>query len=168
MQNDTRAKLQRPTDPYLRDRLHDLDDLANRLLHQLTGQSLVATHDELPDNAIVVARNMGPAALLDYDRKKLRGLVIEDGGPSSHVAIIARALGIPAIGEVANIADLVEQGDAIIVDATSGRRAIASARRCRSRLCRKGAAQSPAPGAISQAARRSAGHSRRRDVSICT
>jgi phosphotransferase system enzyme I (PtsP) len=120
VQNDTRAKLQRLTDPYLRDRLHDLDDLANRLLHQLTGQSLVATHDELPDNAIVVARNMGPAALLDYDRKKLRGLVIEDGGPSSHVAIIARALGIPAIGEVANVVDLVEPGDAIIVDAVSG------------------------------------------------
>ncbi|HWG03689.1 MAG TPA: phosphoenolpyruvate--protein phosphotransferase [Beijerinckiaceae bacterium] len=120
VQNDTRAKLQRSTDPYLRERLHDLDDLANRLLHQLTGQSLVATHEELPDNAIIVARTMGPAALLDYDRKKLRGLVIEDGGPSSHVAIIARALGIPAIGEVANIVDLVEQGDAIIVDATSG------------------------------------------------
>ena len=120
VQNDARAKLQRSTDPYLRDRLHDLDDLANRLLHQLTGQSLVATHEELPDNAIVVARTMGPAALLDYDRKKLRGLVIEDGGPSSHVAIIARALGIPAVGEVANIADLVEQGDAIIVDGTSG------------------------------------------------
>ena len=120
VQNDARARLQRSTDPYLRDRLHDLDDLANRLLHQLTGQSLVATHEELPDNAIVVARTMGPAALLDYDRKKLRGLVIEDGGPSSHVAIIARALGIPAVGEVANITDLVEQGDAIIVDGTSG------------------------------------------------
>ena len=120
VQNDARARLQRSTDPYLRDRLHDLDDLANRLLHQLTGQSLVATHEELPDNAIVVARTMGPAALLDYDRKKLRGLVLEDGGPSSHVAIIARALGIPAVGEVANITDLVEQGDAIIVDGKSG------------------------------------------------
>jgi phosphotransferase system enzyme I (PtsP) len=120
VQNDARAKLQRSTDPYLRDRLHDLDDLANRLLHQLTGVSLVAPHEEMPDNAIVVARTMGPAALLDYDCKKLRGLVIEDGGPSSHVAIIARALGIPAVGEVANIADLVEQGDAIIVDGTTG------------------------------------------------
>ena len=120
VQNDARAKLHRATDPYLRDRLHDLDELANRLLHQLTGQSLVATHEELPDNAIVVARTMGPAVLLEYDRKKLRGLVIEAGGPSSHVAIIARALGIPAVGEVANIADLVEQGDAIIVNGTSG------------------------------------------------
>ncbi len=120
VQNDTRAKLQRSTDPYLRDRLHDLDDLANRLLHQLTGQSFVAEHDDLPENAIIVARNMGPAALLEYDRKKVRGLVLEDGGPSSHVAIIARALGIPAVGDVPNITDLVEAGDSIIVDGSTG------------------------------------------------
>jgi phosphotransferase system enzyme I (PtsP) len=74
----------------------------------------------LPANAIIVARNMGPAALLEYDRSNLRGLVLEDGGPSSHVAIIARALGVPAIGEVPNITDLVESGDAIIVDGATG------------------------------------------------
>jgi phosphotransferase system enzyme I (PtsP) len=74
----------------------------------------------LPDNAILVARNMGPAALLDYERANLRGLVLEDGGPTSHVAIIARALGIPAIGDVPNVTDLVETGDAIIVDGDSG------------------------------------------------
>ena len=120
VQNDARAKLQRRTDPYMRERLHDLDDLANRLLHQLTGQPFVTANEDLPDNAILVARTMGPAALLDYDRKKLRGLVLEEGGPSSHVAIVARALGIPAVGEIANITDLVEQGDAIIVDGSSG------------------------------------------------
>ena len=120
VQNDARAKLQRRTDPYMRERLHDLDDLANRLLHQLTGQPFGTANEDLPDNAILVARTMGPAALLDYDRKKLRGLVLEEGGPSSHVAIVARALGIPAVGEIANITDLVEQGDAIIVDGSSG------------------------------------------------
>ncbi len=120
VQNDARAKLQRQTDPYMRERLHDLDDLANRLLHQLTGQAFVANKDDLPDNAILVARTMGPAALLDYDRARLRGLVLEDGGAASHVAIVARALGIPAVGEVANITDLVEQGDAVIVDGSSG------------------------------------------------
>ncbi len=120
VQNDARAKLQRQTDPYLRDRLHDLDDLANRLLHQLTGQSFVATRESIPDNAILVARTMGPAALLDYDRARLRGLVLEDGGLSSHVAIVARALGIPAVGEAQNVTNLVEQGDAIIVDGTAG------------------------------------------------
>jgi phosphotransferase system enzyme I (PtsP) len=120
VQNDARAKLQRQTDPYIRDRLHDLDDLANRLLHRLTGQSFVVDRASMPDNAILVARTMGPAVLLEYERARLRGLVLEEGGPTSHVAIVARALGIPAVGEVANITDLVETGDAIIVDGTSG------------------------------------------------
>ncbi|MBI1868564.1 MAG: phosphoenolpyruvate--protein phosphotransferase, partial [Methylocystis sp.] len=120
VQNDARARLQRQTDPYLRDRLHDLDDLANRLLHQLTGQSYVADRDSMPENAIVVARTMGPAALLDYDRKRLRGLVLEEGGPASHVAIVARALGVAAVGLAPNITDLVETGDAIIVDGATG------------------------------------------------
>ncbi len=120
VQNDTRAKLVRQTDPYLRDRLHDLDELAHRLLHQLTGQSLVASHDLLPENAVIVARSMGPAALLEYDRARLRGLVLEDGGVGSHVAIVARALGIATVGEVANVSSLVEPGDAIIVDGGLG------------------------------------------------
>jgi phosphotransferase system enzyme I (PtsP) len=120
VQNDARAKLQRRTEPYLRERLHDLDDLANRLLHQLTGQSYVTSHADLPANAIVIARTMGPAALLEYDRAKLRGLVLEDGSAGSHVAIVARALGIAAIGGVSNIIDFVEPGDPIIVDGTTG------------------------------------------------
>jgi len=120
VQHDARAKLQRRTEPSMRERLHDLDDLANRLLHQLPAQSFAAAHDELPENAIIVARTMGPAALLEYDRSKLRGLVLEDAGGGSHVAIVARALGIPAAGDVANILDFVEPGDAIIVDGALG------------------------------------------------
>jgi phosphotransferase system enzyme I (PtsP) len=120
VQNDARARLQRQTDPYLRERLHDLDDLANRLLHQLTGQALIAPPETLPDNAILVARSMGPAALLEYDRRRLRGLVLEDAGNSSHVAIVARSLGIPTVGDVANITSLVEQGDSIIIDGSAG------------------------------------------------
>ena len=120
VQNDARAKLQRQTDPYLRDRLHDLNDIANRLLHQLAGQSLVLQPDELPDNAILVARSMSPAALLDYDRTRLRGLVLEEAGAASHIAIVARALGIPAVSDIPNISEIVEQGDAIIVDGLTG------------------------------------------------
>ena len=118
--NDARAKLQRQTDPYLRDRLHDLTDVANRLLHQLAGQSLVLLPDELPENAILVARSMSPAALLDYDRSRLRGLVLEEAGASSHIAIVARALAIPAVSDIANISEIVEHGDAIIVDGDAG------------------------------------------------
>jgi phosphotransferase system enzyme I (PtsP) len=120
VQNDARAKLQRQTDPYLRDRLHDLTDIANRLLHQLAGQSLVLLPDELPESAILVARSMSPAALLDYDRSRLRGLVLEEAGASSHIAIVARALAIPAVSEIPNISEIVEQGDAIIVDGDMG------------------------------------------------
>ncbi|MEI7803698.1 MAG: phosphoenolpyruvate--protein phosphotransferase [Hyphomicrobiales bacterium] len=120
VQSDTRARMLRQTDPYLRDRLHDLDDLANRLMRVLMGQDHAPSKDQLPENAIVVARSMGPAALLDYDRKRLRGLILEEGGPTSHVAIVARALGIPAIGEIENATGLVEPGDAVIVDGATG------------------------------------------------
>jgi phosphotransferase system enzyme I (PtsP) len=120
VQSDTRARMLRASDPYLRDRLHDLDDLANRLMRVLMGQDHAPGKEQLPDNAIVVARAMGPAALLDYDRKKLRGLVLEEGGPTSHVSIVARALGIPTVGEIENATGLVEQGDAIIVDGSTG------------------------------------------------
>ncbi|AWB22828.1 phosphoenolpyruvate--protein phosphotransferase [Methylobacterium currus] len=119
VQSDNRARMLRQSDPYLRERLHDLDDLANRLLRQLVGRETVGP-DAMPENAILVARSMGPAALLDYDRARLRGVVLEEGGPTSHIAIVARALGIPAVGEVANATALVETGDAIIVDGGTG------------------------------------------------
>lgn len=120
VQSDNRARMLRQTDPYLRERLHDLDDLANRLLFRLIGRDMVADRSTLPENAIIVARSMGPAALLDYDRSRLRGLVLEEGGPTSHIAIVARALGIPAVGEVSNATSLAEPGDAIIVDGGAG------------------------------------------------
>jgi phosphotransferase system, enzyme I, PtsP len=120
VQNDARAKLQRQTDPYLRDRLHDLTDIANRLLHQLAGQSLVLLPEELPESAILVARSMSPAALLDYDRARLRGVVVEEAGASSHIAIVARALALPAVSDIPNISEIVEQGDPIIVDGDAG------------------------------------------------
>src|SRR6187397_2629131 len=108
VQSDTRARMLRSTDPYLRDRLHDLEDLGHRLMRQLVGQDHAPSREQLPDNAILIARAMGPAALLDYDRKRLRGLVLEEGTANSHVSIVARALGI------------ADPGDAIIVDGTSG------------------------------------------------
>jgi phosphotransferase system, enzyme I, PtsP len=120
VQSDTRARMLRSTDPYLRERLHDLEDLGHRLMRQLMGHDHAPSRDQLPDNAILVARAMGPAALLDYDRKRLRGLVLEEGTANSHVAIVARALGIPAVGEVENAVGIADPTDAIIVDGTSG------------------------------------------------
>jgi phosphotransferase system enzyme I (PtsP) len=119
VQNDTRARMMRSTDPYIKDRLHDLDDLANRLLRVLTGDGATGKKD-LPDNAILVARNMGPADLLEYDRTRLRAVVLEEGAAISHVAIVAKSLGLVAVGQAENIVSMSESGDDIIVD---GRRA---------------------------------------------
>ena len=153
VQSDTRARMLRATDPYLRERLHDLDDLANRLMHQLLGQDYAPPRDRLPENAILVARSMGPAALLDYDRKRLRGLVLEEGGPNSHVAIVARALGIPAVGEIANATGIADPGDADHRRRLDRRRACAAVARHGSGLCRARAAARPPAAAISRAAR---------------
>lgn len=120
VQSDTRAKMLRQTDPYLRERLHDLDDLANRLLRTLMGKANGVAHEKLPENAILIARSMGPAALLDYDRAHLRGLILEEGGPTSHIAIVARALGIPVVSEIVNATALIQAGDAVIVDGQAG------------------------------------------------
>ena len=120
VQNDNRARMMRTPDPYLRDRMHDLDDLSNRLLRSLTGAIATASRTDLPANSIVISRNMGPAELLDYDRTKLRGVVLEEGGRNSHVAIVARALGIPAVGQAAGLIDLVDTGSPVIIDGGTG------------------------------------------------
>jgi phosphotransferase system enzyme I (PtsP) len=120
VQSDTRARMQRQTDPYLRERLHDLDDLANRLMRELMGADQFPKREDLPDNAVLVARNMSPAALLDFDRSRLRGLVLEEGAATSHVTIVARALGIATVGQIENAASIADQGDPIIVDGETG------------------------------------------------
>jgi phosphotransferase system, enzyme I, PtsP len=120
VRNDTRARMLRMPDPRFRDRLHDIDDLSNRLLRFLSGGTETAATGSLPEDAIVIARTMGPAELLDYDRQRLRGLVLEEGGVNSHVAIVARALGIAAITQCKGVLEAVEQGDAAIVDAQGG------------------------------------------------
>jgi phosphotransferase system enzyme I (PtsP) len=116
VQNDMRARMARQTDSPLLDRLHDLDDLANRLLRHLAGRGDTSAHESLPADAILFARSMGPAELLDYDRSKLRGLVLEEGSPTSHVAIVARALDIPLVGRVVSVIEQVEPGDWVIAD----------------------------------------------------
>ncbi len=121
VQNTTRARMLRQNDPYWRERLRDLDDLSDRLLRILAGrESAAREHLDLPLDTILVARTMGPAELLDYDRSRLRGLVIEDGSGQSHVAIVAKALGIAAIGDAKGLIERVSTGDAAIVDAETG------------------------------------------------
>ncbi|OIQ92763.1 phosphoenolpyruvate-protein phosphotransferase [mine drainage metagenome] len=119
---DTRVRMSQVSDPYLRERLHDLEDLANRLMSHLVhgfGAGTAASAD-LPDNVILVARSMGPTELLDYDRRRLRGIVLEEGSPTMHVAILARALDVPVVGRVPEALARIDAGDPIIVDGDNG------------------------------------------------
>ncbi len=121
VQNRTRAQMLRQNDPYWRERMRDLDGLSDRLLRTLAGRAGAdVRHPNMRPDTILVARTLGPAELLDYDRSKLRGLVVEDGSAQSHVAIVAKALGMPAVGQAVRIVERVAAGDAIIVDAVSG------------------------------------------------
>ncbi|NNE57538.1 MAG: phosphoenolpyruvate--protein phosphotransferase [Hellea sp.] len=120
VRNEHRARLMKSPDPYMRARLHDLEDLANRLLRALSGELTSPGKKELPDNAIIFARDLGPTELLDYDREKLAGIVLEEGSLSSHTSIICRALGVPLIGRVEGVLDRLEVGDQVLLDAELG------------------------------------------------
>jgi phosphotransferase system, enzyme I, PtsP len=121
VQNAMRTRMLRQADSYWRERQRDLDDLSDRLLRVLSGRITSADdHALMPPDAILVARTMGPAELLDYDSSKLRGLIVEDGSSQSHVAVVAKALGIAAIGQAAGVVERVSAGDAAIVDAVTG------------------------------------------------
>jgi len=117
-QSATRARLEQVPDAYLRDRLHDLDDLSNRLLRILTGQG-ADTGAMMPENPVLVARNIGPAELLEYGRK-LRGVILEEGSVGSHAAIVARALAIPLVIHAARITTEALNGDHVMVDGDQG------------------------------------------------
>ncbi|GAK34184.1 phosphoenolpyruvate--protein phosphotransferase [Iodidimonas nitroreducens] len=117
VQQQNRRRMIASPDPYLRERLSDLDDLANRLLRTLAGRQ---NGQELSEDSIIIARTMGPAELLDYDRSKLAGVVLEDGSATSHVVILARAMGIPLIGRCIDIGEHVRAGDRLILDGDSG------------------------------------------------
>jgi phosphotransferase system enzyme I (PtsP) len=120
VQNDTRARLSNAKDPYLRERLSDLDDLTHRLLHHLLGAQGTPEATDLPDDMVLVARSLGPAELLDYDRDRLRAVVLEEGAPSSHVAIVARALDVPVLGRCRDVLKEANDGDAALVDGDTG------------------------------------------------
>lgn len=118
VRNEHRARFAQARDPYIRERLHDLEDLANRLLRILAGEK--PGDRDLPDDTVLVARNLGPADLLEYPREKLRGLLLEEGSAASHAAIVARALQIPCVGRLTGLRDRLSEGDPVFVDGESG------------------------------------------------
>ena len=111
VRNEHRARFAQARDPYIKERLHDFEDLANRLLRVLAGDK--PGERDLPDDAILVARNLGPADLLEYPRHKLKGLLLEEGSAASHAAIVARALQIPCVGRLMGLRDRLSEGDQI-------------------------------------------------------
>jgi phosphotransferase system enzyme I (PtsP) len=117
-QSTARNRLEQVEDAYLRERLQDLDDLSNRLLRILTGQGR-DTGADMPENPVLVARNIGPAELLEYGRK-LKGVVLEDGSVGSHAAVVARALSIPMVIHAKGITSDALNGNAILVDGDQG------------------------------------------------
>jgi phosphotransferase system enzyme I (PtsP) len=120
VQEETRVRIGHASDPYLRERLIDLDDLANRLLRHLVGKGLRPESSALPDDTILVARNLGAADLLEYDRSKLRGVVLEEGSKTAHVTIVARAIGVPMLGRVDGAMSAVDQGNMLALDGDNG------------------------------------------------
>ena len=116
VRDENRTRMMQASDPYLRERLVDLEDLANRLQRHLSDRRPSAAWAELPIDFILVAHAMGPAELMDYAHRRIIGLVLEEGSPTAHVAIIARALDIPVVGRVDDAASRIDAGDIVIVD----------------------------------------------------
>ncbi|HWB47568.1 MAG TPA: phosphoenolpyruvate--protein phosphotransferase [Stellaceae bacterium] len=120
IREETRTRMMQIADPYLRERLFDLEDLANRLQHFLAGGLSGIETGPLPPEFILIAHAMGPAELLDYAHRRVRGLVLEEGSPTAHVAIVARAFDIPVVGRVEEATSRAEPGDMVIVDGDRG------------------------------------------------
>ena len=121
VQQHTRMRMRAIDDPLLADRMHDLEDLANRLLRIVSGQLGTAASQGLRRDTILIARNLGPAELLEYDRRRLKGVILEEGSLTAHVVIVARAMGVPVLGRAnhgkGGIRGIIREGDEILIDA---------------------------------------------------
>src|SRR5918994_1772742 len=116
VQQRTRARMQDIDDPLLKDRMHDLEDLSNRLLRIVSGRFGTAAQTGLARDTVLIARNLGPAELLEYDRRRLKAVVLEEGSLTAHMTIVARAMGVPVVGRLSDIRHSVEEGEQILVD----------------------------------------------------
>ena len=120
VQQRTRMRMREISDPLLADRMHDLEDLSNRLLRIVSGQLGTAAQLGLRQDTILIARNLGPAELLEYDRRRLKGVVLEEGSLTAHVTIVARAMGVPVLGRVKDIRRTIVEGDPLLLDGAQG------------------------------------------------
>lgn len=118
--SDIKLKLFSSHEPFAIELLYDIEDLTHRLLNVLVGDRKLASLKSLDIDFILVAKSLGPAELLDYHHPHLKGIILEEGSTTSHVAIIARTLGIPVLGWTANALTQIPEGTKLILDATSG------------------------------------------------
>ena len=120
VQQRTRQRMRQIDDPLLADRMHDLEDLSNRLLRIVSGQMGSAAQQGLKQDTILIARNLGPAELLEYDKRRLKGVILEEGSLTAHVTIVARAMGVPVLGRARDIRRQVAEGDLLLLDTVEG------------------------------------------------
>ena len=120
VQQRTRMRMREIDDPLLADRMHDLEDLSNRLLRIVSGQMGTAASQGLRKDTILIAKNLGPAELLEYDRRRLKGVILEEGSLTAHVVIVARAMGVPVLGRIRGLRGAVREGDEVLLDAERG------------------------------------------------
>ena len=113
------ATFQAMPDRYLADRVKDIYDVERRLLHNVIG--LKQEHlNQLDHDAVVVARDLLPSQTAALDRAHIKGFATDVGGRTSHTAIVARALGIPAVVGLGNLTAEISSGDTIIIDGNRG------------------------------------------------
>src|SRR3954470_16224795 len=120
VQQRTRARMREIDDPLLQERMHDLEDLSNRLLRIVSGRMGTAAQTGLAHDSVLIARGLGPAGLLGYDRRRLKAVLLEEGSLTSHMTIVARAIGVPVIGRLHDIRHSVQEGETILVDGDNG------------------------------------------------
>ncbi len=119
VEEELRARMTQVSNPYIRERMQDLEEISNRLIAQLLGDGAENAH-VLPEKYILVARSIGPAEILELDSGRICGLVLEEGSASSHTAVVARAMDLPAIAGVERASSIIHTGDMLILDADAG------------------------------------------------
>lgn len=114
-----RAKFERMNDPYFRERVRDLDDVERRLLKALTGFGYDPLKG-LDAPAIIVADDLTPSETVQLPREFVLGFATDGGSTTSHVALLARAMGIPAVTGLGNVTEYVKPGERVLLDGTAG------------------------------------------------
>jgi phosphoenolpyruvate-protein phosphotransferase (PTS system enzyme I) len=106
-------------DEYLKERVADIKDVGRRILHNLLGREHTAL-DHLPEDVILISNDLSPSETASMDREHVSAFATDIGGPTSHTAIMARSLEIPAVVGLDRVSQMVSTGQQMIVDGNRG------------------------------------------------